>query len=146
MAEAWSTVVTREPEYTEHDLIELLSLKEHDAEVHACGLHQSLIDDEDIYGVPVVEQCDYCKAVAEFEEDLRTFDTWVNTPKKDRPNKKPPKPEGYVSPEGRRVRIRILTPEEAEIKKAQQAEAEKAEIEKQQRQLQQGGGGVDGSA
>lgn len=63
MADAWTTVVTREPEWDDESRDLVLDLREHDRLIHpGCGNHMSLSMDKDViryvgHFKPVCEDC-----------------------------------------------------------------------------------------
>jgi hypothetical protein len=66
IAEAWEVVVTREPEWDDHQRARMLALSLYEAGVHVCGWHLSLTTDPEInFGIEDEPECQVCAATAQ---------------------------------------------------------------------------------
>lgn len=65
MADAWTSVVETEPEWDEHTRTMVEGLDQYEREVHACGLHSSILNDPEHNRFLLEENhCDMCAAIA----------------------------------------------------------------------------------
>lgn len=104
--------MTREIEWDEFELEKMIAVDIHDALVHSggCGFHESLATDRNNLFLPVASVCPLCAAmdvagrVRAAEESKAREKTGDN-------------PRNPLPSDGRRIRTRLLSPLEAELRR-----------------------------
>lgn len=119
MADAWTSVVETEPEWDETTRTLVEGLDQYDRDVHACGLHSSILADPENNKFRLEEDhCEMCASIARRGRVMAEADAaWEKTNPGAEP--KVPRPK-----DGRSLVLRPMTP--AEIEKAEQAKQERA--------------------
>jgi len=109
IADAWEIVTEREPEWSDDDRAWLLALDRYERDLCACGAHRELADDKNNIFIPEWKTCSVCagldlvKRVKQAEDERVIKQLGEDAP------------AGAPRPwDGRRLELRIATPEEAE--------------------------------
>lgn len=95
----------------------MLALGRYRAKVCACGYHESLANDPDLYFTFDVRTCPVCRGQAQFKRIQDADDEAI---RKQQGEKRPP---GTPDPaDGRRVVTRLMSPQEVQLQRNQTSE------------------------
>ncbi len=109
LADAWEVVTDTEPEWDDQQRQMMLVLPRYEAKVCECGFHESLTDDDSLYFTFPTRTCPVCKGAAQMARRLDAQDEKYIKTLGENPPPETPRPG-----DGRRVAIKLMTPDEVD--------------------------------
>ena len=113
-----TTLVKREPEWSDDDRAQLLALAVYEGAICACGFHESLTSDKSNYFQPEFRSCPVCAAADQWSRVQAKADAEAAKARGENAPPLTPHPE-----DGRRLFVKRLSPTEVEARRARNGRA-----------------------